>query len=136
MDWNLLLVILEIIALAALSVLSLYLITVLIRVRNILTVVEHDVREVSARAMPILENLESITDNIKKVTDNIDEQVEIIKHSINSVKQIADNIVDFERRVQAQIEEPVMETVGTITAIIKGVQAFFSRLRSQPSRVS
>ena len=136
MDWNLFLVIVEIIALAAVSVLSVFLITVLVRVRDLLTIVEHDVREVSSRAIPVLENLETITDNIRKVTDSIDEQVDIVKHSINSVKEIADNIADFERRVQAQIEEPMLETIGTVTAIIKGFQAFFSRLRTQPSRTS
>jgi uncharacterized protein YoxC len=136
MDWNLILVLVEIIALGALSVLSVYLITVLVRVRDILAVVEHDVKEVSARAIPVLENLESITDNVRKITDSIEEQVDIVKHSINSVREIADNIAGFERRIQSQIEEPMMETIGTVTAIIKGFQAFFSRLRTQPSRPS
>jgi uncharacterized protein YoxC len=124
------LIVVEIIALAAVAVLCSYLVTVLVRVRNILTVVEHDVRELSAKAIPVMENLEVITEKVKNITETIDEQVDVVKNAVNSVKDIADNLVDFERRVQAKIEEPVMETVGTFAAIFKGVQAFMSRIKA------
>ena len=136
MDWSSLLVIVEVAALVALTVLCVYLITVLVRVRNLISVVEQDFRELSAKAIPIFENLEVITYKVKNVTESIDEQVESVKHSINAIRQVADNIADFERRVQERVEEPVMETIGTLTAVIKGVQAFFSRLRSQPTHIS
>ena len=130
MDWQLMLVIFEIIALAALSVLCIYLITVIIRIRNILTVVEQDVRELTSKALPVFENLEVITDKVKNITESIDEQVEAVRHSINSIREVADNVVDFERRVQERLEEPVLETIGTIAAIFKGVRAFMTRMRA------
>jgi uncharacterized protein YoxC len=130
MTSNSLLILFEIVALAALSVVCVYLISVLVRVRGILAIVEEDIKELSAKAMPVLENLETITEKIKNVTENIDEQVESVKESINAVKRIADNIVSFERKIQDRIEEPVMETVGTIAAIIKGVRMFVARLRA------
>ncbi|HUN64584.1 MAG TPA: DUF948 domain-containing protein [Bacteroidota bacterium] len=130
MTSNSLLIVFEIVALAALSVVCIYLISVLVRVRGILAIVEEDLRELSAKAIPVLENLETITEKIKNVTENIDEQVESVKESIQAVKRIADNIVDFERKVQDRIEEPVMETVGTIAAVIKGVRTFVARLRA------
>ncbi len=130
MDWQLMLVIFEIIALAALSVLCVYLITVIIRIRNILTVVEQDVRELTSKALPVFENLEVITDKVKNITESIDEQVEAVRHSIDSIREVADNVVDFERRVQERLEEPVLETIGTIAAIFKGVRAFMTRMRA------
>jgi len=130
MPWNAVLIIFEVIALASLSVLCMYLISVLVRLRSVLTIVEDDIRELSAKAIPVLENLEIITDKVKNIAESIDEQVDIVKQSISSVKQIADNIVDFERRVQERIEEPVMETVGTIAALVKGVRTFVTRMRA------
>jgi len=130
MDWQLVLVLFEIIALAALSVLCVYLITVIVRIRSILTVVEQDVRELASKALPVFENLEAITDKVKSITENIDEQVEVVRHSINSIREVADNIVDFERRVQGRLEEPFMETIGTVAAIFKGVRTFMARLRA------
>jgi uncharacterized protein YoxC len=130
MTANTLLIIFEIVALSALSVVCIYLISVLIRVRTILSVVGEDVKELSAKAIPVLENLETITERIKHVTESIDEQVDTVKDSINSIKIIAESIVNFERKVQERIEEPVIETVGTLAAVLKGVRTFVARLRA------
>lgn len=113
----------------ALIILCVYLVVVLVRVRSILQVLEKDVKELSARTGPILDNLEVITDKVRNVTENIDDQVTLVKESIHSVKEIADNVVSFERRVQERFEEPVLETIGTIAAVIKGVRMFFVKLR-------
>ena len=122
------LLVMQIIALAAVSVLCIYLITVLIRVRSILDIAGRDLKEISAKAIPILENLEVITDKVKIVTETIGEQVESVKHSISSFKEITDNIVTFERRVQQGIEEPVMQTVDTLASIMREIQGFLERI--------
>lgn len=120
----------EIIALAALSVVCIYLVAFLIRLRSIMSVIAEDVKEVSSKAVPVLENLEVITERVKHVAESVDEQVDAVKDSINSMKAIADSIVSFERKVQERIEEPVIETVGTLAAVIKGVRMFVARLRA------
>jgi uncharacterized protein YoxC len=123
------LVVMEIIALACVSVLSIYLITVLARARSLLSAVEKDLKELSAKAIPVFENLEIITEKVKNVTESIDEQIDMVRHSISSIRDVADDIVDFERRIQARIEEPVMETVSILAAVFKGVRTFIDRLR-------
>ncbi len=119
-----------VIALGEVAALCLYLIVVLSKVRNILTVLERDIKEISLKAVPVIENLEVITDRVKNVTETIDEQVDSIKSSINAIKGIADSIVEFEQRIQNRLEEPVMETVGTFAAIFKGVRTFVARMRA------
>ena len=118
--------------LANLSVIALcaFLVAFLVRLKATLQTLEKDVRDLSARAVPILDNVEVITDKIRNIADNVDDQVELVKDSINSIREIANNVVDLERRIQERIEEPVLETVGTITAVLKGVRAFFVRLRA------
>jgi len=56
--------------------------------------------------------------------------VQAISESFASVKAIADNIVDMERRVQARVEGPLLESLGTVAAIIKGARTFVQRLRA------
>lgn len=124
------LILVQIVALLCLSGLSVYLIVVLVRVREILTSVEKDVQELTSKAVPVFANLEVITDKVKNVTSNIDEQVEGVKHSIESVKEIADNVVELERRIQERIEEPVLEAVSFLAAAVKGVRTFLERVRS------
>lgn len=126
---DILFIIMQIVALACLSALCVYLILVLVRVRATLASVEKDFKELSSKAIPVFENLEVITEKVKSITESIDEQVEMVKDSIRSVKEVAENIVSFERKVQQRIEEPVLETVSVFVSLFKGVRAFFERLR-------
>lgn len=124
------LVIAQIIALLALSALCVYLIVVLLRVRDILANVEKDLKEMTSRALPILENMEYITARVKSITENIDDQVMIVRESIASVRQIADNVVALERKVQDRIEGPILETVAFAAAVFKGFRSFMDRVRT------
>ncbi len=130
MTGNTVLLVFEIAALAALTVVCVYLVQVLVRVRRVLTIVEEDIQQVSAKAIPVLENLEAITEKVKGITESVDEQIESVKESIRSVKLIAENIVEFERKVQERVEGPILDTVGTLAAVIKGVRTFVARLRA------
>ena len=65
------LVIAQIVALLCLSALCIYLIVVLLRVRDILTTVEKDMKEMTSRALPVLENLEFITARVRSISGEI-----------------------------------------------------------------
>ena len=51
MTWNTVLIIFEVIALSALSVLCVYLIGVVVRLRSVLTIVEDDIRELDRKSV-------------------------------------------------------------------------------------
>jgi len=124
------LVLMEIVTLAIVSALAVYLTVVLVRVRSILVIVEKDLHELSTRALPVLENIEVITQKARAIAENIDDQVESFRTSIDGLREMVDSVTEFERRLQERIEEPILDTVGTIAAVIKGFQAFFARLRA------
>jgi uncharacterized protein YoxC len=124
------LVIAQIIALLCLSALCIYMIVVLLRIRDIMQNVEKDVKEMTSRALPVLENMEYITSRVKSITENVDEQLTLVRGSILSVKQIADNVVDLERRVQERLEGPILETVAFVSAVFRGVRTFIDRARA------
>ncbi|HET6272184.1 MAG TPA: hypothetical protein VFG32_04340 [Bacteroidota bacterium] len=123
------LVIALIVALVCLSALCVYMILFLLRVREILTGIEKDFKEMSARALPVLDNMEYITSRVKSIADNIDDQVMIVRESIGSVKEIVDNIVALEQKVQERIEGPILDTVAFVAALFKGVRTFVDRVR-------
>ncbi len=125
-----LLVIAQILALICLSALCVYLIIVLLRVRNILANVEKDLREMTSRAIPILENMEFITARVKNIAENIDDQVVVVRESLGSIKQVAENVVELERKVQERIEGPILDTVAFVAAVFKGVRTFVDRVRA------
>lgn len=120
----------QLIALLSASALCIYLIIVLLRVKEILSNVERELKNIATHAIPILENTEYITSRMKSVAENIDDQVMTVRDSLASMKQIADNVVELERKVQERIEGPILDGVSFVAAILKGVRTFTQRVRS------
>ena len=54
----------------------------------------------------------------------------MVRESISSVKQVADNVVELERKVQERIEGPILDTVAFVAATIKGFRTFLERVRA------
>jgi len=125
-----LLVVAQIVALLCLSALCVYLIVVVLRVRDLLVSVEKDMKEMTSRALPVLENLEFITSRVKSITESVDDQVMIVRESIASMKQVADNVVELERKVQDRIEGPILDSVAFAAALFKGFRTFLERVRA------
>lgn len=130
MDTNIVLVIVEVFALLCVSAVSIYLILVLVRLKDMLTGMEKDLKEVTSRVLPVLDNMEFITARVKSITENIDDQVMVVRDSIGSVREIADSIVAIERKVQERIEGPILDSVAFAAALIKGVRTFLERVRA------
>jgi uncharacterized protein YoxC len=124
------LVIAQILALVAVTAVCVFLIVVLIRVKEMLTNIERDIKAVTERTMPVLENIDYISSRVKSITDNVDDQVMMVRESIGSIRDIADNVVALERRVQERLEGPILDTVGFVAALFKGVRTFTERLRA------
>jgi uncharacterized protein YoxC len=120
----------QIVALVAVSAVCVYLIIVLVRVKEVLNTFERDMKDVTSRAIPVLENMEHITSRVRSVSESIDDQVLIVQESIGSMKEMADNIVALERKIQERVEGPILDTVGFIAAVIKGFRTFFDRVRA------
>jgi uncharacterized protein YoxC len=127
---NTFLIIVEIIALLCLSAVCIYLLIVLVRLKDMLLSMEKDLKEITARTLPILDNMEFITARVKSITENVDDQVAMVRDAISSVREISDNIVALEQKVQERIEGPILDSVAFIAALIKGVRTFLDRVRA------
>ena len=124
------LIVAQIVALTCVSALCIFLIVVLLRVREVLTHVDRDLSEMTSKALPVLENMEFITSRVKSITENIDDQVMIVRESIGTVREIAENVAALERKVQERIEGPILDTVAFVAAIFKGLKTFVDRVRA------
>lgn len=118
------LIIAQIVALVSVSALCLYLITVLGQFRR-------DVSDFTQRARPVLDNLSTITENLKSASAKIDDQVDIVKGSLQSFKDVADNVLIFERRVQERLEEPILQVAAVLGTIVSTIASFIKGFRGQ-----
>jgi uncharacterized protein YoxC len=112
------------------SALCIYLIFTLSKLRETLTILQKDIQEFSRNALPVLDNMKVITDKLRSISENVDDQMSILKSSVESIREVTDNIVTFESKVQSQIEGPVMEAFSFVVAIVKGVKAFIKKIKS------
>ncbi len=120
----------ETVALLSASALCLYLIVVLSRLKDLLTLLQKDLSEIGAKAKPVFENLQVITEKLKSVSGKIDDQVGLVKGSLESVKSAADNIVAFEQRIQESLEEPVLRLSSMVGAFVNRLAAYFGGSRA------
>jgi hypothetical protein len=115
----------EVVALISVSALCIYLIVVLVRTREVLTVMKKDLEDLGTKAGPVLDNLGVITEHLKSVSEKVDDQVGLVKGSLESVKQAADNFVTLEQRLQDSLEEPVMRLSAILSAVVNRIAGFF-----------
>lgn len=120
----------QLLASVAAAVACVFLVLALIRLKSVLTNIEEDIKMVTERAMPVLENIDYISERIKNISDNIDDQVMVVRESVGSLREVVDNVVDLERKIQSRIEGPLLDTVSTAAAVVKGVKTFVQRMRS------
>lgn len=118
----------EIIALVSVAVLSLYLVVVLVRLRTLITSMEHQLKEVGSRAMPILSNLEFITDRLRNVAQQVEDQVDLVRGSLQAIKTAADEVLTLERKVHEKIETPIVEAASFLAAMYRGIRTFLDRI--------
>lgn len=128
------LLIAQILVLLSLSALAIHLVVVLSKVKDMLNTVEQNIKDVSARAIPVLENMEALTAKLRSVTDSIDDQMSLIRNSLKTLRDVTDNISRFERKVQDHIEGPIMEVATVVGGFIRGVAGFLNKFtRRGPS---
>ena len=123
------LVIVEFIAFLSVAALCIYLIFLFVRVRALVMNMERDLKEISARAIPVLSNLEFITDRFRNVAQQVEDQIDAVSGSLQAIKSAADDVLMLERKVQQRIEEPVVEAASFLAAFYRGLRTFFDRMK-------
>ncbi|HLE33014.1 MAG TPA: hypothetical protein VJB38_10425 [Bacteroidota bacterium] len=121
----------EVVALLSASALCIYLIVVLARLKDVLTLLQKDLSEIGAKAKPVFENLQVITERLKSVSGKIDDQIGLVKGSLESVKSAADNFVAFEQRIQDSLEEPVIRLTTVVSSFVNRIASYFGGARAQ-----
>ncbi len=117
----------KVLALFSAAGLCVYLIVVLMRLNGLLILFQRDFSEIARNLKPILENLNIVADRLKSITTKIDDQVLLFKSSLESFKALADNVVNFEVRVQERLEEPIIRVTSLIGTFIGRILSFFGR---------
>ncbi len=113
----------------AFAALCIYLIFTISKIRVSFTKIQEDVSELNRNAMPLFENLKIVSDKIRSISENVDDQITVLRSSVESIREMTDNIVSFEKQIQHEVEGPLMEAVGFVSALVKAVKVFVTKMK-------
>ena len=120
--------ILLIILVASAIVLCVYLIFSLKKINVTLNQLQNDVHNISEKTLPILDNLQQVSEKINNITERAANQINDLTNSIQKVK---DKIFFLKPRdKKSSSENPVNNLIKNLSAVSKGIIAFWQKLRS------
>ena len=123
-----------ILALFSAAALCVYLIFTLVRLNSVLLLFQRDFSDISRNLKPILENLNFVSERLKSITTKVDDHVNLFKGTLELFKGLAENVLDFEARVQQRLEEPIIRVTTIISGAISRLVSFFGRSLADYSR--
>lgn len=83
-----------------------------------------DLSDIKPKISDSIDKINSLTENVNKIAINVNDKVDVLGTVVDNVKDTAESILAFERKIQSTIEPPVMETLNTVTAVSVGVKTF------------
>lgn len=108
----------------AVVVLIIFMIPAVIQFRHSARSLEETSNQLNQKTTPVLENLEAITANINQITASGRDQMEALSEVVSEVKLLVDDVANFQKNLQNKIEDPVIETLTTISAVTKAIRVF------------
>jgi len=79
----------------------------------------------------ILGNLDEISENVARMMSYSRSQMEVLGTAVDEVKHMVDDIVHLEKDIKKRIEDPLVETLTTLTAIVKALRSFLDAIKSR-----
>ncbi len=103
----------------------------ILQVRRTAHHLEQTSRTLNHNLPGILTNVDEITTNLTRTTQTIRSQVESLSVAVEKIQNMVDDVVGLEKELRNEIEPPIVETLNTITAIVRGLRTFLDVLKGR-----
>ncbi len=114
---------------AVMVVAGAFVIPVLLQIRRAAREVEKLAEATRAQVAPVGHDLTVISQEARGILESIRRQVDTVGESVQTVRDTALRLQQFEEEIQKRIEEPLLEISAMIAAISRGFETFFRVLR-------
>lgn len=121
--------ILTVIVLILVSALIIALIVYLGKITRSIQDLQKDISDLSERVDPLVTSLSDLTNKLTSLSDEANEQMDTTRNIVYSVRDRVNVILDFEEKLRAGIEGPVMGFINQLKAISNGVNTFLHYLK-------
>ncbi|MEO8514672.1 MAG: DUF948 domain-containing protein, partial [Ignavibacteria bacterium] len=90
--------------------------------------IESKVDHITTKTEPLIDNSLLISNDIKEISANLKIQSAKVNGIVETVKDTTDSIVNFEQKVQKEVELNVFDALNMVNAISKGIKSFLSTI--------
>jgi uncharacterized protein YoxC len=94
-------------------------------------VLSDDFNKYKVHLNPLIENISKLVGKLHNISDKVDTNLETVKRTVQRIKDTTESIIEFEQKIQTKLETPVFDTIDSYNAIVKGVRAFFEKIKSR-----
>jgi uncharacterized protein YoxC len=101
-------------------------------IKGLMTKIEYlqkDVNAFKVRLEPLIDDSLQLVKKLNSISDKVDDNIDVIKKTVLKVRDATDKIIEFEQNLQNKIEGPVVDTINTYSAVVKGIKTFIERFR-------
>jgi uncharacterized protein YoxC len=109
---------------AILVLILILLIPVLLQVRRTAHEAEKLIDSVRLQVAPVSRDLVLISRDVKNIVQSIHRQVDQVEGGIETVRDMAVRVKEFQIEVQRRIEDPFLQLAAVFGGVIRGVDAF------------
>ncbi len=88
--------------------------------------IESKVDHITTKTEPLIENSLVISNDIKEISSNLKIQSAKLSGIVDTVKDTTDSIVNFEQKVQKEVETNVFDALNMVNAVSKGIKSFLN----------
>ncbi len=100
-----------------------FLIPAIVQVKRTAERVEIASENLNIHLPNILTNLDEITTNLTGIMTSGRRQMQMLEEATEEIKLMVEDLSNFEKEVKEKIEDPLVETLATITAVAKAARA-------------
>ena len=115
-----------IILLLAASALCIALIIYLKSITQSIKAIEGDIKGLSDELKPLIATATELSESLNDISDKANSQLDVSKEIIFNVRDRVDKILELEEKVRKGVEEPAMQLVKNLSAVVNGVNTFWS----------
>ncbi len=112
----------------ALVIIAIFLAPTLLQIRRTGRKIEQVADNLNAELPEILENFDEISSHLAGILYQARENVEILGDAATEIKEMVDEAANFQKNFKKKVEEPLVESLVTLSAVSRGVRTFFAVL--------
>lgn len=120
----------QIILLISASALCFFLIIYFKKITQSIVELKIELQKISEQLTPVINSFHSLSKSITNLTDEVKNQFDKTKWIIDEVKERVESILNFEKKIQKGIEEPVNNLISNLNALKKGFQVFWEKIKN------